>query len=67
MIKKKFYDFFDDLSLKKMILSQYSKNRREFKDIFYLTVTNQSQNISSKLCYHARFFTATDSTKSKQR
>ncbi|AMO39878.1 hypothetical protein BFR69_00220 [Acinetobacter pittii] len=67
MIKKKFYDFFDDLSLKKMILSQYSKNRREFKDIFYLTVTDQSQNISSKLCYHARFFTATDSTKSKQR
>ncbi|OTK63721.1 hypothetical protein B9X68_01190 [Acinetobacter pittii] len=67
MIKKKFYDFFDDLSLKKRILSQYSKNRREFKDIFYLTVTDQSQNISSKLCYHARFFTATDSTKSKQR
>ncbi|AZP28342.1 hypothetical protein DLK06_04200 [Acinetobacter pittii] len=67
MIKKKFYDFFDDLSLKKMILSQYSKNRSEFKDIFYLTVTDQSQNISSKLCYHARFFTATDSTKSKQR
>uniref|UniRef100_UPI003BB71301 hypothetical protein n=1 Tax=Acinetobacter sp. GZD-210 TaxID=3404813 RepID=UPI003BB71301 len=67
LIKKKFYDFFDDLSLKKMILSQYSKNRREFKDIFYLTVTDQSQNISSKLCYHARFFTATDSTKSKQR
>ncbi|AMM27066.1 hypothetical protein EA758_19020 [Acinetobacter pittii] len=67
MIKNKFYDFFDDLSLKKMILSQYSKNRREFKDIFYLTVTDQSQNISSKLCYHARFFTATDSTKSKQR
>lgn len=50
-----------------MILAQYSKNRREFKDIFYLTVTDQTQNISSKLCYHARFFTATDSTKSKQR
>ncbi|EKU58667.1 hypothetical protein J809_0271 [Acinetobacter sp. 25977_6] len=50
-----------------MILAQYSKNSREFKDIFYLTVTDQSRNISSKLCYHARFFTATDSTKSKQR
>jgi len=67
LIKKKFYDLFYDLSLKKMILAQYSKNRREFKDIFYLTVTDQTQNISSKLCYHARFFTATDSTKSKQR
>lgn len=67
LIKKKFYDLFDDLSLKKMILAQYPKNRREFKDIFYLTVTDQIQNISSKLCYHARFFTATDSTKSKQR
>ncbi len=65
--QEKFYDLFDDLSLKKMILAQYSKNRREFKDIFYLTVTDQTQNISSKLCYHARFFTATDSTKSKQR
>ena len=38
-----------------MILAQYSKNSREFKDIFYLTVTDQSRNISSKLCYHARF------------
>ncbi|MEI8586383.1 hypothetical protein GE190_09430 [Acinetobacter baumannii] len=53
--------------MKKMILAQYSKNSREFNDIFYLTVTDQSPNISSKLCYHARFFTATDSTKSKQR
>ncbi|KCW37401.1 hypothetical protein J471_2984, partial [Acinetobacter baumannii 1032359] len=33
-----------------MILAQYSKNSREFKDIFYLTVTDQSPNISSKLC-----------------
>jgi len=67
LIIEDFYKFFYDLNLKKMILAQYSKNSREFKDIFYLTVTDQSQNISSKLCYHARFFTATDSTKSKQR
>ncbi|MFW2801655.1 hypothetical protein, partial [Acinetobacter baumannii] len=67
LIIEDFYKFFYDLTLKKMILAQYSKNSREFKDIFYLTVTDQSPNISSKLCYHARFFTATDSTKSKQR
>jgi hypothetical protein len=30
---------------------------------FYLKLTDQIQNILSELCYHARFFTATDSTK----
>ncbi len=34
---------------------------------FYLRQTDQIQNIRRELCYHARFFTATDSTKSKQR
>lgn len=37
------------------------------KIFFNLYVADQIENIHSKLCYHARFFTATDSTKSKQR
>ena len=30
---------------------------------FYLKQTERIQNIRRELCYHARFFTATDSTK----
>ncbi|EPH33602.1 hypothetical protein L293_3880 [Acinetobacter gyllenbergii CIP 110306 = MTCC 11365] len=44
-------------------LTPYSRNEHEIKAIFYLKQTDQIQNIRRELCYHARFFTAPDSTK----
>ncbi|MDH0030720.1 MULTISPECIES: hypothetical protein [unclassified Acinetobacter] len=49
--------------MKNYELTPYSRNRREINTIFYLKQTDQIQNIPRELCYHARFFTATDSTK----
>ncbi|QHI09392.1 hypothetical protein AhaeAN59_04360 [Acinetobacter haemolyticus] len=51
------------LGLKKYNTPPYSKNHWKMKPIFYLVQTHQIQNIPRELCYHARFFTATDSTK----
>jgi len=50
-------------SLKNYDLTPYSRNKREIKAIFILKLTDRIQNIHRELCYHARFFTAPDSTK----
>ncbi|EXB25497.1 hypothetical protein J699_03466 [Acinetobacter sp. 1000160] len=49
--------------MKNYDLTPYSMNKRAIHSIFYLEQTDQIQNIHRELCYHARFFTATDSTK----
>ncbi len=58
---KKFFK--QELRLKNYDLTPYSMNKRAIHSIFYLEQTDQIQNIHRELCYHARFFTATDSTK----
>ena len=40
----------------------YLTNYSSIEPIFYLKQADQIQNIPRELCYHARFFTATDST-----
>ncbi len=42
---------------------QYPKNYSSIQPIFYLRLADQIQNIPRELCYHARFFTATDFNK----